>query len=166
MKARAGPNRVPLTVRQFYTRSLFLPFAVMLLGFLLFLIGRALPSPQHWSLLTRVGALLSAVGAIGFIPYCAFLILAWPLALSRQSGRTLGRLSWLVPPIIAIGVAIFLVVMSVIQEGSSPFQAGFLFVWLAPVLVVGYSYVVIIQLARIIATKAGWVQDSQSPADG
>jgi hypothetical protein len=166
MKTRAAPNRVPLSLKQFYTRSLFLPFAVMLLGFLLFLIGFGLPSPQPRSTVAGVGGLLSLVGFYSVVPYCVFLILAWPLVLSRQSGPVLGRLSWLVPPIIAIGITMFLVVGALVQGGSSPFQRGLLFVWAGVPLIVGYIYVVIIQLARVIATRAGWVRDSASSSEG
>ncbi len=153
-------ERAPLTLKQFYLRLLFLPFGIMLVGFVLFVIGRALPSPQPRTAVAGVGGFLSLVGAFGFVPYCAFLILAWPLVKSGLQGRTLGRLSWLVPPIIAIGVWLFLGLGRAIQGEPSPFRPGLLFLWSGLTLIVGYGYVVIIQLARFIAIKKGWVQDS------
>lgn len=164
MNTHAEPDRAPLSLRQFYRRSLFLPLAIMLVGFLLFVIGRALPSPQPRTAVAGVGGFLSLVGVFGFVPYCAFLVLAWPSVLSRQDGRTLGRLSWLVPPLIAIGVAIFLGLGRAIQGESSPFRPGFIFVWSGLALIVGYAYVMIIHLSRFIATKKGWVRDSHNPA--
>ncbi len=163
MSIRVQTPRVPLSLRQFYTRSALLPFAVTLLGFLLFLIGRALPSPQPQTAVAGVGGFLSLVGVFGFVPYGVFLILAWPLVLSRQSGRTIGKLTWLTPPIIAVGVAIFLGLGRAIQGEPSPFRPGFLLFWSGLALAVGYAYVVAIHLALFFATRAGRVKKSDSP---
>ena len=163
MTTRTKPSRVPLSLKQFYTRSALLPFAVTLSGFLLFLIGRALPSPQPQTAVSGVGGLLSLIGVFGFVPYCIFLALAWPLVLSRQSGRTLGRLSWLTPPIIAVGVALFLGLGRAIQGAPSPFRPGFVVFWSGLALVVGYGYVVAIHVALFFATRAGRVKGSDSP---
>jgi hypothetical protein len=161
MKTRPERDRIPLSLKQFYTRGLFLPFVVMVLGFLLFAIGRALPSSRSASAVGGFGGFLSLVGVFSFVPYGAFLILAWPFALAHQGGRTLARASWLVPPIIAIGVAIFLGAGRAIQGEPEPFRPGFLLVWSGLALIVGYTYVAIIHFARVIASKAGWIRDNE-----
>ena len=155
------PRMGRLTRIEFYVRAAFLPFIVPAAGLCLLLLGRLLPRSIASTAIAGVGGILSLVGAFSVIPYCIFLFFFLHFR-TKLSESAMNRVSWLLPLIFAVAVAVFLGISGAIREEPSLYRPGFLLVWSGLVLAVGYAYVFLIRLILVVALKTGLVEQKPS----
>lgn len=152
--------RKPITLEQFYRRSLVLPFVLP--------IAAALVGVASYILGFSESKFAEALGFVIFtslwstIPYALFAALVvWRVRRRRPTSREMRWSVWLAPMIIAVPFAAAFAMPHFWHREWEDGRFAIAFMG-SFALLIGYGYVLLIEFARVMAERGGWVRDVNS----
>ncbi|MDQ3698919.1 MAG: hypothetical protein M3373_13010 [Gemmatimonadota bacterium] len=159
-----------MTVQEYYARALWLPVAVPAVAALLVLVGvlsGGRVAPAEGTALSEVvlgwAALIVFVGAWSLVPYAVFaLVVAIWIHRHRPRARNIRRVAWLAPLLIGIPFGVVLWTPLLGSGADFPGTMAAAAVYAVCAVVVGYAYLLPIELALLVAQRFGWVENMET----
>ena len=148
----------PIGADQYYRRSALLPFIIFACTAVVWGVTLMRGSAgMESSPFVRAAQILAVVHVYALIPYSVLLCIAILWIRRAKSAPSVRQVMWSTPLVLALGVTAFIFLTEALKEQSvaPPIKS---IAWGLGTAIVGYAYVVVIEVGMLIARRLGLIR--------